>query len=240
MNQTFYQKLVAELEENGLFSNMAHDAAVKVMAHKNLEHMAGRWNNEVSGYPANLFSTIWLLAKPVVYAHISEVAPAAWFRPMFAPGSDNMADADKFVKDFWDSVGGIDAGQLTEGSEQQQYSLKHLEAGTGPDVNEDFRGDVINSVTIVQDVPKTAISSVKPFKPFSDINEAVPPEGLLLEVRTEHSEMDRRHPDTLPTEDDLPKTQPLSEGYVAGLQQVHAKLVDNPTVGEDGIVKDNG
>lgn len=107
--KTLKDAMLERLQGNGLFPDQAEAVFKEAIADECMETMVGRWNDEASGYPEGLIVTSWMLMKPIAAKWIEKNCPQAWFRPMFAPGSETCKDGDNFVKNFWESVNGTKA-----------------------------------------------------------------------------------------------------------------------------------
>lgn len=94
--QTFAEKMLHELEQNGLFPDQAKEVLQLIMDSEETEQMRNRWGDEVSGYPEGFFNIIFATSKTIVLDWIDKKCPMAWFRPMFLP----VAERDALLKQF--------------------------------------------------------------------------------------------------------------------------------------------
>ena len=80
---TFEEKIKGLLVSNGMFDYMADEVMERIKADEAHQSMQGRWKDDVDGYPTQLFSVVWEIAKHHALEYIDENLPLAWFRPMF-------------------------------------------------------------------------------------------------------------------------------------------------------------
>jgi len=80
---TFAQKLVDLLEQNGMWPDEAKTVAEIVKSDVANEAMSGRWNDDISGYPATMVAILWISAKTTALKWIDENHRLAWYRGMF-------------------------------------------------------------------------------------------------------------------------------------------------------------
>ncbi len=84
--QTIKDKLIKLGEETGLWQQEA-EQIVEVMITEDNERcktMAGRWWDDVDGYPPQMIAVLWMSFKFTADKWLAEHTPKHWARPMFA------------------------------------------------------------------------------------------------------------------------------------------------------------
>jgi hypothetical protein len=90
-DQTFLSKFRQDLENGGMFPDMAQAVLDSVVEGEKSSSMAGRWMDDPAGYPAMMYNVLWMLVKTYALTYIDKHAPAAWFRPVFLPVKEQMS-----------------------------------------------------------------------------------------------------------------------------------------------------
>ena len=72
--------------ERGMFPSQADAVVGLVVADPASKSMAGRWDHDVEGYPAEMRAVIALAANRSALTWIDANLPMAWYRPMFEMG----------------------------------------------------------------------------------------------------------------------------------------------------------
>jgi len=82
---TFKEKLIKLGEENGLWQREAEQIVEAMITDDNAGHktMAGRWNDDVDGYPPQMIAVLWMSFKFIADKWLAEHKPMHWARPMF-------------------------------------------------------------------------------------------------------------------------------------------------------------
>jgi len=80
---TFREAMVKAMTSRGMFQTQAMDVIGNYIEENINDSMLGRWNDDVSAYPDNLQTVLWLSVKDYAHEWIKANAPEAWFRPMF-------------------------------------------------------------------------------------------------------------------------------------------------------------
>ena len=77
----FIQKLNADLQTNCLSETQATE--IVDLTTKANPQMRGRWHEDVTNYPDEIYNVIWAGCKIVALNYIDEHCPKAWFRAVF-------------------------------------------------------------------------------------------------------------------------------------------------------------
>ncbi len=94
-DQTFLGRFRQDLQNGGMFPDMAQAVVDSVVEGEESSAMAGRWMDDPAGYPAMMYNVLWMLVKTYALTYIDKHAPQAWFRPVFLPVSEQT----KFLED---------------------------------------------------------------------------------------------------------------------------------------------
>lgn len=86
---TIEEKLKEMLVGNGLFPSQAEEVMTRVKNDQIDDEMKKRWSDDISGYPTEFISALWLGTRRVTLTYIIESCPMAWFRPMFEDQENN-------------------------------------------------------------------------------------------------------------------------------------------------------
>ena len=82
---TFHEWGINQLEQNGIFEqDVAETIMQAIEADEANAAMAGRWTEDVEGYPDVMKAVLWLSIKDHALIWIDQNKPRAWYRPMFA------------------------------------------------------------------------------------------------------------------------------------------------------------
>lgn len=81
------------LYERGMFEDQAKDVVAQAEASPAMASMAGRWDQDVSGYPAPLFKVLSISLDREALAWIDRECPEAWFRDVFDRTKDPAGGA---------------------------------------------------------------------------------------------------------------------------------------------------
>ena len=71
------------LFKRGMFEDDARVVVQATVDAKGSEAMAGRWDDEIEGYPPSLLALLTMALDREALAHIDKNCPKAWYRPMF-------------------------------------------------------------------------------------------------------------------------------------------------------------
>lgn len=85
---TFKQAIIEDLTSSGFFPDQALEVFNLFIEQPAQASMKGRWNEDVTGYPAMILNISMLAIRSVALEYIKEKMPKAWFRPVF---DDEMA-----------------------------------------------------------------------------------------------------------------------------------------------------
>ena len=80
--------LGTQLELSGLSSSQATVVIDRMLVGEKDSSMRGRWLDDPSGYPEQVFNVLWLICSRYALTTIDELWPRAWFRPCFLPPSE--------------------------------------------------------------------------------------------------------------------------------------------------------
>jgi len=80
---TMREKMIALLEQNGMFTNQAESVMKIAESAEELTGMERRWNDDVCEYPAPLLAVTWMSVRSIAREWIEKECPKAWFLPMF-------------------------------------------------------------------------------------------------------------------------------------------------------------
>jgi hypothetical protein len=100
---TLAERLKTQLVNNGIFPDMADKIVEATKADKANEAMAGRWDEDESGYPVNFDKMAFQAARKHALRIIDTESPGHWARAVFAPSctyprmSEHEKIAGKFV-----------------------------------------------------------------------------------------------------------------------------------------------
>jgi hypothetical protein len=88
---TFKEKMLGLLKQHGLSDGEAETVLALAQADPANAAMKGRWEDNVEGYPAEMFTLLWLTVKHTARDYLAEYNPEAWYRPLFEEESEAAA-----------------------------------------------------------------------------------------------------------------------------------------------------
>lgn len=80
---TLYQYAVDYLQQNGLFQSQAESVMIMATGDPAFECFAGRWNDDISGYPEALLAILRVSAGLLAVRWSDDNLPRAWWRTVF-------------------------------------------------------------------------------------------------------------------------------------------------------------
>jgi len=80
---TFKQALIEDLTSSGFFPDQATEVFNLFVEQPAQVSMKGRWNEDVTGYPAMILNISLVAIRATALDYIKEKMPKAWFRPVF-------------------------------------------------------------------------------------------------------------------------------------------------------------
>lgn len=81
---TTREKVIKQLEDNGMFLEQAEQVFKKAQPLLKRDDYTITWDRPASEYPEPFYNVLWVMIKPIALQWIDENCPQAWFRPMFA------------------------------------------------------------------------------------------------------------------------------------------------------------
>jgi hypothetical protein len=81
---TFEEKAISLLFNNGLMPKEAAAVVERIKAAPENKAMAGRWNDQIEGYPPQMIGVLWFIVRVHATQWIEENCPQAWFKAAFA------------------------------------------------------------------------------------------------------------------------------------------------------------
>ena len=83
MNKTFEQWTVEYMVSRGVFDDVAATILETIKNDEIYKDMAGRWQDDISGYPEVMLSVMAMAINRLVLEWCEKNAPLAWFKPLF-------------------------------------------------------------------------------------------------------------------------------------------------------------
>jgi pyruvate carboxylase len=81
---TFRDKMQQMLVEHGLWPEEASQVMEQCVADKMLESMQGRWGDDVSGYPTQMSTIVWMSVKAIAVKWIESNKPMHFAKAILA------------------------------------------------------------------------------------------------------------------------------------------------------------
>ena len=80
---TFKEALIEDLTSSGFSREQALEVFAQLTKRPEQASMKGRWDEDHTGYPASIFSSLLVAIRNIAFEYIKENMPNVWFRPIF-------------------------------------------------------------------------------------------------------------------------------------------------------------